>query len=66
MDEDKIKYTKKLYAAGAVTLGAYFLIEHLYNFGFEWNDFLGHEWLGVYMILSGILVGIWANKGAKK
>lgn len=66
MDEEKKKYVKKLYGAGAVTLGAYFLIEHIYHFGFEWNDFLGHEWLGVYLIISGILAGMWANKFQKK
>ena len=66
MDEAKKKYVKKLYGAASVGLGALLLIEHIYNFGFEWNDFLGHEYLGVALILSGIGLGIWANKGAKK
>ena len=66
MDEVKKRYTKKLYGAGLVGIGAFFLIEHIYQFGIEWNDFLGHEYLGIALILAGFGVGIWANKGAKK
>lgn len=60
------RYVKKLYAAGFAVVGSFFLIEHLYNFGFEWNDFLGHEYLGFFLILIAIALGIWANNGAKK
>jgi len=66
MDEAKKKYVKKLYGAGLIAFGAFFLAEHVYNFGVEWNDFLGHEYLGLFLILAGFGLGIWANKGAKK
>jgi len=66
MDEIKKRYVKKLYGAAIAGLGAFFLIEHIYNFGVEWNDFLGHEYLGLFLILAGFGIGIWANKGEKK
>jgi len=66
MDEIKKTYIKRLYGGGLIALGAFFLIEHVYSWGFDWNDFLGHEYLGIYLILIGSALGIWANKGAKK
>jgi hypothetical protein len=62
MDAAKKKYSKKLYAAVITAAGSALLIEHLYNFGFEPKDILGHEWLGLLLIACGVGLGIWANK----
>lgn len=53
---EPVSYVKKLYGAGFVAVGAFFLIEHIYNFGFELFDFFGHEWLGVVLIIIGIII----------
>jgi hypothetical protein len=49
-------YLRRMFGAGLVVGGGYFLVEHIYHFGFEWWDIIGHEWLGLGMIVGGVLV----------
>lgn len=40
-------------------LGGFLLFEHIFNFGnFEFWDFIGHEWIGVSLIIITFLAGI--------
>lgn len=55
----KSKYYRKLFGGGSILLGAYFVIEHIWNIGeFSFYDFIGHEWLGLLLIVVGILLNI--------
>ena len=55
--ENKIgmKYYKKLWGGAFISLGLYFIIEHLIVWGeFEFSDFIGHEWFGLLLFLIGV------------
>jgi len=53
------KYTKNLYGIAAILLGAFFCVEHIYSYGrLDFYDFLGHEWLGIILIIVGIILNI--------
>jgi len=53
------KYIKRLYGVGAIILGGYLVVEHIMVWGeFSFFDFIGHEWLGLLLILSGIFVNV--------
>ncbi len=41
-----IKKDMRLLAAITCLTGSGLLIEHLYNYGFDPGDIIGHEWLG--------------------
>lgn len=51
-------YVRRLFATAMVVLGAFFLAEHIYRFGFEWWDIIGHEYLGLGLILGGVLLAM--------
>ncbi len=55
----KKKYTKNLYGILFILAGAFLLIEHIWAWGeFSFFDFFGHEWLGLVLILIGIILNI--------
>ncbi len=55
-------YFRRLVGAGIALLGAFFLIEHIYHWGFEFYDIIGHEYLGLLLILVGIALTLRFNK----
>ena len=53
------KHTINLYGMGAILLGAFLLIEHIYSYGrLDFFDFFGHEWFGFLLILAGIVANL--------
>lgn len=57
-------YVRRLFATALVVLGAFLLAEHVYHFGFEFYDIIGHEYLGLAFILSGCLLAMrWRRDG---
>ncbi len=58
-----INYVRRMFGAGLVLSGAYFLAEHIYNFGFEFYDIIGHEYLGLGLILAGVLLTMRWKRG---
>lgn len=59
-ESDKIDwlYVRRLFGTASVVLGAFLLAEHIYRFGFEVYDVIGHEYLGLLFILIGIVLTI--------
>ena len=54
---DKPHYTKNLAGMGLIGVGAFLIIEHIYAWGeFSFYDFIGHEWLGLVLIIAGIVL----------
>lgn len=51
-------YVRRLFATALVVLGAFLLGEHIYRFGFEPWDIIGHEYLGLGCILGGVLLAM--------
>ncbi len=51
-------YVRRLFGAALVVLGAFLLAEHIYRFGFEAYDIVGHEYLGLAFIFSGVLLAM--------
>ncbi len=59
------KYSKNLFGMLGIGTGAILIIEHIYMWGeFTFYDFIGHEWLGLVLILGGIILNL--NFGKKK
>jgi uncharacterized membrane protein YdcZ (DUF606 family) len=57
-------YVRRLFATALVVLGAFLLAEHVYRFGFEFYDVIGHEYLGLALILAGCLLAMrWRRDG---
>jgi len=57
-DRNTKKYTKNLFGALSIGVGAFLIIEHIIVWGeFSIKDLIGHEWLGLVLII----VGIWLN-----
>jgi hypothetical protein len=56
------QYVRRLFGAGIALLGSFLLIEHIYHWGFELYDIIGHEWLGLLLIVLGILLTLRTNK----
>lgn len=57
-------YVRRLFATALVVLGAFLLAEHVYRWGFEWWDVVGHEWLGLGFIVAGVLLAMrWRRTG---
>ena len=53
------KYIKNLSGVCLIGLGAFLLIEHIWSWGeLSFFDFLGHEWLGLIMIIVGVGLNI--------
>lgn len=58
------KYAAVIGGVAAVVLGAFLLVEHALVWGgFDpiWLDPLGHEWVGLYVLLAGAGVLVWAR-----
>jgi hypothetical protein len=55
-DKTNWTYVRRLFGAALVVLGAFLLAEHVYRFGFEFYDIIGHEYLGLALILGGVLM----------
>ena len=51
-------YVRRMFATALAVLGAFFLGEHIYSFGFEYWDFIGHEYLGLGCIVGAVLLGM--------
>ncbi len=49
-------YVRRLFGAALVVLGSFLLTEHIYRFGFEFYDIIGHEYLGLALILAGVFL----------
>jgi len=59
-------YGKRLWGSASILLGAGLITEHIWSWGvFETLDFWGHEWLGVLLILVGIVLNA-KNTGLSK
>lgn len=63
MDKEELKrflsYCKKPVSAGLIMGGAGLMMEHLFTFeGFDLFDFWGHEYLGLGLIVLGMLVSM--------
>ncbi len=61
-----ISYNLRLAAVTSAGAGSILLCEHLYQYGFEPTDFIGHEWYGVLLIVIGIILGVIARRKARK
>ena len=54
---NKKQYGKNLWGILSILAGTFLIVEHIWNWGeFEFFDFIGHEWLGLALILFGILL----------
>ena len=52
-------YYKNLWGSAVILLGAFFLVEHIWSWGYlSLFDFIGHEYLGVLLIIGGILLNL--------
>jgi len=52
-------YSKNLFGMLFIGAGAFLLIEHIYFWGeFTFFDFLGHEWLGLILVLLGAIMNM--------
>ena len=50
------KEFKKLGSMALIIVGSFLLLEHIYTYGgIDLWDILGHEWMGIILIISGIL-----------
>lgn len=54
-DEVGKGYKKKLISGASIVTGLFLIIEHIIVFGqLEFWDFLGHEWLGIILVILGL------------
>ena len=51
-------YDLRLLAATLAAAGSFLLIEHLYLYGFDVFDIVGHEWYGLILIMVAVVVGV--------
>jgi hypothetical protein len=57
-------YVRRLFATALVVLGSFLLAEHVYRWGFEPWDIIGHEYLGLGCIVAGCLLAMrWIRDG---
>ncbi len=62
-NKDEKKYLKRTFGGGVSLAGFYLVWEHIWSWGeFTFWDFIGHEWLGLILILVGIGVNINCKK----
>lgn len=57
-------YNFRVFATGLIVFGAYLLGEHVYNWGFDPADLIGHEWIGLIMVFLGVIFG-WISRKVK-
>lgn len=55
-------YNLRLLGTTSIIVGAFLLAEHVYRWGFEIGDIIGHEYLGLILILFGVGMGILSRK----
>ena len=55
-------YNLRLGGSISVLIGCALLIEHIYRWGFEITDLIGHEWYGIIFIIVGIGLGILSRR----
>lgn len=54
-----LPYYRKIVSGFLIVGGSFLLLEHLFTFGcFDLLDFIGHEYYGLAMIITGFLVSI--------
>lgn len=60
-----IEYSKKPISAVLIGGGSCLMLEHLFTYdGFDLLDFWGHEYVGLFMILTGFLLSMkWKQWG---
>lgn len=47
---------KKLGSMSLILVGTFLLLEHIYTYGgIDLLDILGHEWMGILLIVAGVL-----------
>jgi len=58
------KEVKKLGSMSLIIVGGFLLLEHIYTYGYiSLLDVLGHEWIGLILVISGfILAGEWSKE----
>jgi hypothetical protein len=49
-------YVRRLASVSIILPGAFLLCEHVYRYGLDFHDPLGHDWLGLGMIIVGALL----------
>ena len=55
----KIKYIKNLAGVFMVGGGSFLIMEHIWSWGsFDFFDIIGHDWLGLLMIIIGIILNL--------
>lgn len=52
-----LPYDLRLLSAALAVAGSFLLIEHLYLYGFDFTDIVGHEWYGLILIIVAVIVG---------
>ncbi len=53
------QYSKNLFGMLFIIAGAGLIVEHIYMWGeFSFFDFIGHEWLGLVLIIIGIILNL--------
>jgi len=56
-ERTKKKYSKNLFGMLFIAAGAFLMIEHIFMWGeFSFFDFLGHEWLGLILVIFGAVL----------
>lgn len=53
-----MNYYKKIVSGLLIVGGGFLILEHLFNFGGFDIELLGHEWYGLALILSGLLLSM--------
>lgn len=61
-----VSYYRRLWGTAFMILGAYFGVEHVYQWGFQFWDFIGHEWLALLLFIGGAFIAIDMKGGKKK
>ena len=57
MEKQHKKYLKKVFGTLAILGGTFLVVEHIWSWGeVAFFDFIGHEWLGVILIIFGIIL----------
>ena len=62
------KEFKKLGSMILIGVGSFLIIEHIYSYGgIDLWDILGHEWMGIVLIVAGVLTANrWGRLQAKE
>lgn len=58
MIKEKIWYYRRLWGSASILIGAFLLIEHIYQWGFQAYDIIGHEYLGLLLVLIGCFAAL--------